>query len=105
MIARGAIGNPWIFRRTKKYLETGVLPPEPSVEDRLNFALLHARRNVENKGEARGIREIRKHMSNYTRGLWCGTKLRHALMQTESYEAMEAIVVDYLEKEKAGERG
>ena len=97
MVARGAIGNPWIFSRTKRYLESGELPPQPVVEERLSVALIHARFNVEEKGEMRGMREIRKHISNYTKGLWCGSRLRHAIIKTESLEAMEEIMARYLE--------
>lgn len=98
MVARGAIGNPWIFSRTKRYIESGELPPQPEVEERLRVALIHARFNVEEKGEMRGMREIRKHMSNYTKGLWCGSRLRHAIIKTESLEAMEEITARYLKK-------
>ena len=105
MIARGAIGNPWIFKRTKAYLETGVLPSEPSVGERLDFALLHASLNVKEKGQGRGMREIRRHMSNYTRGLWCGSRLRHVILKTESLDTMEALVAEYLEKFSQYEKG
>ena len=97
MIARGAVGNPWIFMRTKTYLETGTLPPEPSVGERLELALLHARFNVEEKGEVRGMREIRKHVSNYTKGLWCGSRLRHAILKAELLDTMESIVAEYMD--------
>jgi tRNA-dihydrouridine synthase B len=43
MIGRAALGDPWMFRRTLTYLETGVLEPEPEPEERLDMALLHAR--------------------------------------------------------------
>jgi tRNA-dihydrouridine synthase len=43
MIGRAALGDPWIFRRTLSYLETGILEPEPEPEERLEMALLHAR--------------------------------------------------------------
>lgn len=98
MIARGAIGNPWIFKRSKAYLETGVIPPEPSPRQRLDFALLHARFNVEEKGEARGMREIRRHISNYTKGLWCGSRLRHAMLRLETLDGMEALIAEYLQE-------
>ncbi|MFC1544299.1 tRNA dihydrouridine synthase DusB [Gemmatimonadota bacterium] len=68
MVARGAIGNPWIFGRTQAYLKTGELPPEPTPRERLELALEHARLSVKQKGEPRGLREMRRHVSNYTRG-------------------------------------
>ncbi len=97
MIARGAIGNPWIFSRTKTLLETGLNPPPPLPEEKLEAALLHCRLEVENKGEKRGLQEVRKHLAYYTRGLWCGAKLRQALFQTVHYLEIEGIIREYLD--------
>ncbi len=98
MIARGAIGNPWIFSRTRTLLETGELPPEPDAPERLATALRHARLDIEEKGEAGAVREMRRHLNNYTKGLWKGTLLRRAAVRIESYEAMEALIRYYLKE-------
>ena len=105
MIARGAIGNPWIFKRTKEYLRTGSVPPPPGVEERLAVALEHARLNMEQKGDVRGLREMRKHVANYTKGLWCGARLREAIYEIERYDAMEALLEEYLETLSRREEG
>ena len=105
MIARGAIGNPWIFSRTGTLLETGEIEPEPDAARRLETALLHARLDIEEKGEAGAIREMRRHMSRYTRGLWRAAVLRRSAMQVESYAAMEALVQYYLKVLARHERG
>lgn len=65
MIGRGAICNPWIFEQTKHYLATGMLPPEPAPEARAALCLEHLAESCQYKGEARGLREFRKHYSGY----------------------------------------
>lgn len=105
MIARGAIGNPWIFERTKSYLDTGVVPPEPSPRRKLEFALLHAALDIEEKGEIRGMREMRRHVSNYTKGLWKGSRLRQAIYSIESLDKMKELLDEYLEALLRYERG
>lgn len=97
MIARGAIGNPWIFRRTRAYLAGEGLPPEPSPGERLRMVLEHARMSVELKGEVRGLREMRRHIGSYTKGLWCAARLRHAIFQIETMAGLESLVREYLE--------
>ncbi|MFO7768666.1 MAG: tRNA dihydrouridine synthase DusB [bacterium] len=108
MVARGAIGNPWIFQRTREYLRTGTVPSPPDVEERLGVALEHARLSMEHKGEVRGLREMRKHVADYTKGLWCGARLREAIYGIEEYGAMEELIEEYLEAaalRDAGEGG
>jgi len=106
MIARGAIGNPWIFDRTRILLEEGIAPPPPLPVEKLEMALLHARLEVESKGERRGLREVRKHMAYYTKGLWRGAKLRQAMFRLERYDAIEILIGEYraaLSRYEAGE--
>lgn len=69
MIARGAQGNPWIFSEMITYEETGVLPERPSLEEIRDMMLRHARLQLRYKGEFIGIREMRKHVAWYTKGL------------------------------------
>ena len=69
MIGRGAIGNPWIFERIKYYLETGLKMQEISVEEKFNLIKKHFNLELEEKGEYTGIREFRKHIAYYTKGM------------------------------------
>ncbi len=69
MIGRAAIGYPWIFREIKHYFATGELLPPPSIEERVAAARSHLERSIEWKGETLGILEMRRHYSNYFRGL------------------------------------
>ncbi len=89
MIGRGAQGNPWIFSRTIHLLETGELLPEPTPEEKIEKAIEHLRFLVEYKGEYVGIREARKHISWYIKGLRDAARLRQKVNQITTIEAME----------------
>ena len=86
MIARGAQGNPWIFRQILHYFETGEHLPKPPASEVAQMILRHARMMLEFKGEYIGIREIRKHAAWYTAGYPHGARLRVAINQVENYE-------------------
>lgn len=69
MIGRATYGRPWIFREVKHYLETGEELPQPSVAERVKIAKEHLQKSIEIKGDRVGILEMRRHMSNYFKGL------------------------------------
>jgi nifR3 family TIM-barrel protein len=69
MIGRATYGRPWIFREVRHYLETGELLPQPSVVERVAIAKEHLAKSVEVKGERVGVLEMRRHLSNYFKGL------------------------------------
>lgn len=69
MIGRATYGRPWIFREVRHYLETGELIPQPSVLERISIAKEHLTKSVEIKGERVGVFEMRRHLSNYFKGL------------------------------------
>lgn len=99
MVGRGAQGNPWIFRRILHYLQTGELLPEPTPKERVTLALRHARMLIAYKGEYIGVREMRKHMAWYMKGVPGASKLRGQMNALESYEAMEQLLQGYLQME------
>ncbi len=88
MIARGAKGNPWIFKRTAHYLETGELLPGPDVEEIKAMILRHGKLLVQYKGEKTAMREMRKHMAWYTAGLPHSASLRNEINQVETLQEM-----------------
>jgi nifR3 family TIM-barrel protein len=92
MIGRGAQGNPWIFRELLEYEKTGVMPPRPSKEVIKETMLRHARLQIEFKGDYLGIREMRKHVAWYTKGMAGSSKLRDDINRVESYEELEALL-------------
>lgn len=69
MIGRATYGRPWIFRECRHYLETGELLPQPDVRERVAIAKEHLAKSVEIKGDRVGILEMRRHLSNYFKGL------------------------------------
>lgn len=100
MVGRGAQGNPWIFKRILHYLETGELLPEPMAEERVEKALRHSQMLIAYKGEYVGIREMRKHMAWYMKGLPGAAELRGKLNYAETLAEMEGLLGDYLEKHR-----
>ncbi len=91
MIARGAEGNPWIFRQILYYFETGKQLPKPDFSEMTEMLLRHAKMQLEFKGEYTGIREIRKHAAWYTAGYKNSSKLRGRINEVENYEQLEAL--------------
>ena len=96
MIGRAAQGNPWIFRELAEYGKTGVHPERPAKEMRKNAMLRHARLQIEFKGEYLGIREMRKHVAWYTKGMEGSAKLREAINRVESYDELEKLLNERL---------
>lgn len=94
MIARGAQGNPWIFKQILQYYKTGEQLPRPSVMEVKQMILRHARMMLEFKGNYIGIREIRKHAAWYTAGYSGSSRLRVAINAVESYEELEEVLQD-----------
>lgn len=92
MIGRGAQGNPWIFHELLEYDRTGKLPPRPSKEQIKETMLRHARLQLEFKGEYLGIREMRKHVAWYTKGMEGSAKLRDDINKVESYAELESLL-------------
>ena len=98
MIARGAQGNPWIFRQILHYFETGEHLAKPTLEEVTQMILRHARMMLEFKGEYIGIREIRKHAAWYTAGYPNSARLRVAINNVESFEALEELIMNNLDE-------
>jgi len=96
MIGRAAIGYPWIFREVKHYMETGLLLPPPTLQERMEVCKMHFTKSLEWKGERLGIFEMRRHYTNYFRGLPHFKPYRMRLVQTENpqevYDILDEIV-------------
>lgn len=95
MIARGAEGNPWIFRQILHYFETGEHLARPDFSEVTEMLLRHAKMQIDCKGDYTGIREIRKHAAWYTAGYPHGARLRVAINQVENYEQLETLLMEY----------
>ena len=94
MIARGAQGNPWIFRQILHYFETGEHLEKPSFAEVTQMILRHARMLMDFKGDYIGIREIRKHAAWYTAGYPHSSQLRVKINEVESYEELEELLTE-----------
>lgn len=92
MIARGAQGNPWIFKQILHYERTGEYLPKPGPREVVEMILRHARMQMEFKGEYTGMREIRKHAAWYTAGYKNSAKLRGKINEAESYEELTELL-------------
>ena len=100
MIGRGSQGNPFIFKRTVEYLENGILLPEPTWEDRLDIAEKHMDMLADYKGEVIGIREMRKHLGWYIKGLPHSAEMRVKINATSGRENMRD-VLNYMRELRA----
>ena len=96
MIGRGALGNPWIFSRTIRYMETGLLPNPPSAAERLRHLLEFAGALVQLKGEYTACREVRKYVKWYTKGMPQAKDLRQVAVHVGSLSELQDIVTSYI---------
>lgn len=92
MIGRAAQGNPWIFKRTLHYINTGELLEEPSLQEKVNTALKHLYMLTEYKGEYTGIREMRKHLGWYIKGIENSAQMRVLINKAETKEEIKDIL-------------
>lgn len=92
MIARGAQGNPWIFRQILHYFETGEKLEKPTLDEVADMILRQAKMMLEFKGEYIGIREIRKHAAWYTSGYPNSSRLRESINGVETFDKLEELM-------------
>lgn len=92
MVARGAKGNPWIFKQIVSYLETGERIPAPTKEEVKEMILRHGRMLAECKGERAAMREMRKHISWYTAGFPNSASLRREINEVETAEQLRELI-------------
>ncbi len=92
MIGRAAIGYPWIFNEIKHFVKTGEHLPSPTVEDRVEVCKKHLHRSFEWKGPKVGIFEMRRHYTNYLKGLPGIKDYRLRLVTLESVDEIVAVL-------------
>lgn len=95
MIGRASMGNPWIFKETLHYLETGERLPPPSGEERVGVMLRHLRSTVEKFGEPTGVRMMRKFWGHYVKERPGAARLRDTLVHLETEEAVRRAILDF----------
>ncbi len=99
MIGRAAIGNPWIFKRIKHYMATGEHLPPADMNERVATVKKHLRFSIEWKGERTGIFEMRRHYTNYFKGLINFKPYRQQLVTLEDpaaiFDLLDEIAVKF----------
>ena len=96
MFARGAIGNPFIFRQTRHLLEEGEDMPPLSAEERLKTALSQYRHSLSYLDEVKASKEIRKHLCAYSKGIPGSSALRNDLVHAAGAAEFEKLIFDFL---------
>ena len=92
MIGRASIGNPWIFNEIKHYFKTGKKLPPPTLHEKIDAVIKHLSFSLKWKGDRKGIYEMRRHYTNYFRGIPNFKPYRNKLVQLDTYdEIMELL--------------
>ncbi len=97
MIGRAAIGNPWIFRDIRHYLESGEILPSPTVEERMQMCAEQLRASVAHHGERYGVIMMKKHYGNYIKGIRNGKYLRLEIMEKDRMEDILELLLNFRE--------
>ena len=98
MIARGSHGSPWIFSQARAALDGEPIPDDPNVTQRFEICLEHARNGSRfETNPEKALRDFRKHLGWYTKGIPGGRNLRTHLFEALSFEAVEVLLNQYLE--------
>ena len=98
MVGRAAFGNPWIFRQIATFLSTSEVAPLPSVRERIGLCVRHMRMLIKEKGELVGVRQMRKHIAAYTKGMGESSMLRREIFRIERAEEVEAALWSFAER-------
>lgn len=95
MVGRGAIGNPWLLTAIRARLEGRPEPPPPDVATRIATAIRHLHLMADLKGEGVAVKEMRKHLVYYLRGLRGAARLRQHLYTLTTVAEVAAVLRDY----------
>ena len=98
MIGRAAVGRPWIFRDIRHYLNTGELLSEPTVKEKADLALYHFNLSLEHKEGKKAIFEMRRHFSNYFKGLPNFKETRLRLLTCQEEDEIKSIIMEISQK-------
>jgi tRNA-dihydrouridine synthase B len=102
LIARGALGNPWLFRDSIHYINTREILPPVTYEERLALILRHCDMSLKEHGEILAFKEMKRHVSWYTRGFPDVEEFRYSIFKAPSYNDMITIIESYFEKLEKG---
>jgi nifR3 family TIM-barrel protein len=92
MIGRAAIGAPWFFNEVKHFIKTGEHLPAPTIANRIDVTRKHLDFSIRWKGNKLGIFEMRRHYTNYFKGIPDFKPFRMKLVEAPNYEEVNAIL-------------
>ena len=95
MIGRASEGNPWIFKRITHYINTGELLSEPTNREKAETVIQHAKMLIDFKGEYIGVREMRRHLAFYTKGMPQASAMRAEINTVMNMNDIEFLVNKY----------
>lgn len=98
MVARGAQGNPWIFKCINEILSTGEVRTAPTPSEKLKTALEHTELLIKEKGESRGIKEARKHIAWYIKGMRGASRFKTEIFKISDFATMKAMLISYIDE-------
>jgi nifR3 family TIM-barrel protein len=98
MIGRATFGRPWIFREIRHYLDTGEILPGPTIDEKADLALLHLDKSLEHKEGKAAILEMRRHLSNYFKGLPDFKDTRLRLLTSLEVDEIREIIEEIRDK-------
>src|ERR1700712_1257519 len=98
MIGRAAIGYPWIFREIKHYFKTGEFLEKPTIAERIEVCKTHLEKSIAWKGPKTGVFEMRRHYSNYFKGIDHFKEYRMKLVTAGTIEEIHEILAEIDEK-------
>lgn len=96
MVGRAALGNPWVIAQMVKYVEEGILLPEPTAKQRIEQCLAHAKRLMTIEPEKVAMAQMRGHAPWYMKGLKSSSYVKNILSRINTYQQLEEILNDYL---------
>lgn len=95
MIGRGADGNPWLFQKLRSAMLGEAVPPEPSLREKLALALRHLEMLIEYKSELFAVKEMRRHIGAYLKGMPKAAEYRGRFNQVETYKVFKDLLAEY----------
>ena len=92
MIGRGAIGNPWIFNEIKHFMKTGTHLAPPNIAGRVDACKQHLKHSIEWKGQVLGVAEMKRHYTNYFKGIPHFKDYRIKLVTSDNVEEIQNLL-------------
>ncbi|MBQ3426704.1 MAG: tRNA dihydrouridine synthase DusB [Clostridia bacterium] len=96
MVARGAQGYPWLFLQIQELMKYGEVKTYPDPPAKLEATLRHTRLLIADKGESRGLKEVRKHIAWYIKGLRGASEIKSEVFRISDFATLEKTLFVYI---------